>query len=400
MGRNRIKVLYITYNGVGESIFQSQVLPYLKGLSMKGHVITLLSYERSGLVRAEHAKVLNALGIKWYRFSYHKIPRTLATFYDFLVGIIGTFYIIIKEKVSIVHARATHGALVGIAPAKILGKKFIFDTRGLDSEEYVDGNLIRKNSILHKMLFAIEKYLLSRSDEIVLLSQNAKNLFKEKGLGVYIKEGITDVIPCVTDLELFKPGNKKEPSRKAGLDMIYIGSVGTWYMLDEMLNFFKTALSILGNASFSIYTQSDKAFVMNRIKSLDIEGLVKVDYLRREALASRLRDADLGVCFIMPVPSKKASSPTKIGEYLASGLPVLTNSGIGDIEEIVKSCNVGAVIDSFTESSYKSALATLKKLLNDENTVKRCREAAEKYFSLNNAVEKYDKIYRRLGGKE
>ena len=400
MGRDRIKVLYITYNGVGESIFQSQCLPYLKGLSLRGHVITLLSYERNGSDSEEYAKTLKTLGIKWYRLRYHKAPRMLATFYDFLVGIIVTFYISIKEKVTIVHTRATHGALIGIVPTRLLGKKFIFDTRGLDSEEYVDGNLIRKNSILHKILFAIEKYLLSRSDEIVLLSQNAKNLFTEKGLSGYIKEGITDVIPCVTDLELFKPGIKKGSSKKDSIDMIYIGSVGTWYMLDEMLNFFKTALSISGKISFSIYTQSDKAFVMNRVKSLGIEGLVKVDYLRREALASRLSGADLGVCFIKPVPSKKASSPTKIGEYLASGLPVLTNSGIGDIEEIVKSCNVGAVIDSFTESSYKDALTTLKKLLDEKDTVKRCRETAEKYFSLNNAVEKYDKIYRRLGGRE
>ena len=160
MGRDRIKVLYITYNGVGESIFQSQCLPYLKGLSLRGHVITLLSYERNGSDSEEYAKTLKTLGIKWYRLRYHKAPRMLATFYDFLVGIIVTFYISIKDKITIVHTRATHGALIGIVPTRLLGKKFIFDTRGLDSEEYVDGNLIRKNSILHKILFAIEKELL------------------------------------------------------------------------------------------------------------------------------------------------------------------------------------------------------------------------------------------------
>ena len=34
-----------------------------------------------------------------------------------------------------------------------------------------------------------------------------------------------------------------------------------------------------------------------------------------------------------------ANSPTKFAEYLASGLPILTNTGIGDSDEILREPN-------------------------------------------------------------
>ena len=37
----------------------------------------------------------------------------------------------------------------------------------------------------------------------------------------------------------------------------------------------------------------------------------------------------------MPVFSKKASSPTKMGEFLALELPIVTNGGVGDVSRIM-----------------------------------------------------------------
>ena len=41
-----------------------------------------------------------------------------------------------------------------------------------------------------------------------------------------------------------------------------------------------------------------------------------------------------GIFFIKPTFSKKASMPTRLGEYLASGVPCLCNTGIGDIDRL------------------------------------------------------------------
>ena len=44
--------------------------------------------------------------------------------------------------------------------------------------------------------------------------------------------------------------------------------------------------------------------------------------------------------FIKPCYSKISSSPTKHGEIMAMGIPVITNRGVGDVEEIVVEAGV------------------------------------------------------------
>jgi len=396
MSADRIKVLYVTYNGVGESIFQSQVLPYLRGLSKKGYEITLLSYERDKSSSSAREKALKDAGIKWHKLRYHKSPRLLATLYDFILGSVVSFSIALKHKINIIHARATHGAIICLPAVKILRKKFIFDTRGLDSEEYVDGGMIKKNSALHKILFMFEKYLFSQSDSIVLLSHNARALLEEKGLGGYLKKTYTKVIPCVTDLELFKCEKGKVPGEKDNVRFIYTGSIGTWYMLDEMLGFFAVAKKRLKDSTFTIFSQSDKSMINEKIALSGTTDSVKTGYVSYTSIPERLNTSDAGICFIRPVSSKRASSPTKIGEYLACGLPVVISPGIGDTEEIVRQHKVGVVVEGFTANYYDKALYELEKLLDDKEVSARCRQAAERHFSLNDAVEKYATIYGKL----
>jgi glycosyltransferase involved in cell wall biosynthesis len=392
----RAKILYITYNGVGEGIFQSQGIPYLKGLSEKGYDITLLSYERDISGSLKHAALLKHSKIAWYRLKYHKKPRILATFYDFLLGMALSFFIALRGKIDIIHARATHGAVIGIPATKTLRKKFIFDTRGLDSEEYADGKLVVKNSLLHKFLFRLEKYLLSESDSVILLSHGAKTLFREKGLDKYLDKKITDVIPCATNLNLFHCAEGRIPKAKNAAKFIYTGSVGTWYMLDEMLNFFMAARRRLINARFSVFTQSDVNAVNRSVRNAKLEPFVEIKTIEYESVPRHILASDIGMCFIKPVSSKRASSPTKIGEYLACGVPVVINSGIGDTEDIIRRNAAGVVIGDFTPAGYNKAIFELEELLENTGLSKRCRLTAERHFSLDDAVNKYDIIYGQL----
>ena len=49
----------------------------------------------------------------------------------------------------------------------------------------------------------------------------------------------------------------------------------------------------------------------------------------------------LHLCFINKSFSKKFSSPTKVAESLACGVPVIYNEGIGDLNNDMKEMNLG-----------------------------------------------------------
>jgi glycosyltransferase involved in cell wall biosynthesis len=135
---------------------------------------------------------------------------------------------------------------------------------------------------------------------------------------------------------------------------------------------------------------------------LEVRGFTESDFFIGKVLPSEipryLSAADLAVSFIKPCYSKLASSPTKNAEYLACGLPMITNSGVGDTAEFTREDNVGYVIDEFNAESYRKALAGIEMLLeNKAELTKRCQNSAQKRFSLEMVGgERYRNIYRKL----
>ena len=103
--------------------------------------------------------------------------------------------------------------------------------------------------------------------------------------------------------------------------------------------------------------------------------------------------ADYGVFFIKPVFSKKASSPTKMGEFLALELPMVTNGEVGDVARIMEETGAGIVIAGFDDESYRRALDALERL---EPQMSRWRDAARRWFDLQTGVERYDAVYRGI----
>jgi glycosyltransferase involved in cell wall biosynthesis len=96
-----------------------------------------------------------------------------------------------------------------------------------------------------------------------------------------------------------------------------------------------------------------------------------------------------------------SSSPTKIAEYLASGLPVITNAGIGDLDDVIAEDNVGVILDAFNRDSYVRAVKGVKDLLLDRGVAERCRESARKRFDLANVGGvRYRRLYRRVFERE
>ncbi len=89
-------------------------------------------------------------------------------------------------------------------------------------------------------------------------------------------------------------------------------------------------------------------------------------------------------------------SPTKVGEYWAAGLPVVSNSGIGDTEDIVRECGVGVIVDDFSPAGMLEAARALSALLADPATAGRCRQAARDHYSLDAAVARQIELYQRL----
>jgi glycosyltransferase involved in cell wall biosynthesis len=114
-------------------------------------------------------------------------------------------------------------------------------------------------------------------------------------------------------------------------------------------------------------------------------------------MPSYLAAGDVGVAFIKRCFSKLASSPTKNGEYLACGLPIVINAGIGDSDSLVDQSHVGILIDDFDDRHFDDALVEIEKLIDDPNIKSKARAVAEQMFDVNTVgAESYARLYAAL----
>ena len=83
-----IKVLYLSYDGLTAPLGQSQILPYLVGLSQHGYSFTVLSFEkpeafakRQNLIQ----QICDEASIAWQPLKYTKNPPVVSTVFDLVV---------------------------------------------------------------------------------------------------------------------------------------------------------------------------------------------------------------------------------------------------------------------------------------------------------------------------
>ncbi len=409
----KTKVLYITYDGLTDPLGQSQIIPYLAGLSQKGYSITIISCEKKQRKnQLETVKqILTANNIKWLPVSYTKKPPVLSTIYD-IWRVTRTAQRENKKTVfNIVHCRSYIPALIGLRMKKRKGVKFIFDMRGFWADERVEGNIWNLRNPVFKAIYSYFKKkeidFFKNADAIVSLTQNAKNeILSWKSLPKSIAN--IDVIPCCVDMELFNP-DRITPQQVASLKnqlgvsqdefiLSYVGSLGTWYLLDEMLDFFRELLNSKPSAKFLFITNDPSENILNKAKGKGIPtSNVLIRRANRNEMPLFIKTSNLSLFFIKQSFSKKASSPVKQGEIMSMGVPLICNTGVGDTDKIVENSGSGFCITKFTNEQYIEAISKIPTL--SEISPKKIREGAAKYYSLQNGVSSYTSIYKRLTDK-
>lgn len=404
------QVLFISYNGMLDPLGQTQVLPYLRQLAKRGVRFTLLSFERAraftpeGVSRCEELRrELETQGIEWHRLRYHQRPSVPATIYDVLAGIRKASVLVQRNKIEMVHARGHIPATIAIVLKRRFGIKMIFDLRGLMAEEYVDAEHWRQGSLPYRITKSTERQILAATDAIVTLTEKIWPIIREWE-GLRGRNPHHEVIPCCVDLARFRFSDDDRARRRNELGLadqftiVYSGSLDGWYLTEKMADFFASFVKRNPNAHLLWLTTGSH----DRVRELMNSRNVGADHYSVRSVAaaevsSYLSAADAGLAFIKRCVSKVASSPTKNGEYLACGLPLIINAGIGDSDALIDQWQAGVLIEEFTETEYEGAGKHIEAMVAAPDARDRARRVAEQVFHLETvAGERYASLYQRV----
>ena len=405
------KILFISYDGMTDPLGQSQVIPYLKGLTKAGYEFVILSCDKTEKFKAHKALVeqsLHKYPISWVSMPYHKYPPVLSSIYDFfrLKKKAGQLHRI--HQFSMSHTRVGVPQLVALYLKKRYGIKFLNDIRGFWADERVDGGMWNLKNPLYKLVYHFFK---RKEDECIRVADYNTCLTakaKEIILGWdHLPQPVRiEIVPCSADLKLFNhtsidPQLKGALKKELGINdddfiISYLGSIGGWYLTRQMMQFCRLLLDKKPQARFLFISNNNHQDIENAAAGFNIPpGKIMVRQGSRKEVPVLLSFSKFSLFFIKPCFSKLSSSPTKHGEIMAMGIPVITNSGVGDVKEIIEKYNAGYVLEDFEIPSMITVIEDICKNGRQFNP-EMIRQGAIDYYDLDKTLEVYKKVYHKI----
>jgi len=405
-----VRSLYISHNGMLEGLGRSQVLSYLRGLARRGMTIDLLSYELADASRDAIDELRGSLegsGVHWTPLVRHRDTRLVVKVQESAYGALRALGKALAHRPDIVHGRSYLPTAVADVVATIVPRaRLLFDCRGLLGDENVDAGHWTNDRLEYRLVKQYERRAFRRAEGVVFLTHALERWAREHDWVTARTE--VAVIPCCVDLDEFRFDADARARVRAELGiaerlvLVYSGSLGSWYREAEIAQLAGIAKKRAGRPiAFLLLTPSPPAELTRMLRA---EGLaddeIVVRKLRPSQMPAYLSAGDLGISFIKSCFSKKASSPTKVAEYLACGLPVVLNGDIGDQADLAAERETCVVVSRFDEEGALEAAVDRGLALASRPLAQRVAEGravADARFGLERVgVTRYAALYERL----
>lgn len=396
--RSRVyDIVYLTRNGLLEPLGQSQVFAYLRALA-RDYRIILITREKpedwadSAAMAAARARCAG-LGIDWRPQRFRGRPRFLGALLDVLGMLSQVVGAVRRDGVRLVHARSYVPAAIALVVNRLTRTPFIFDMRALWPEELITAGRLRRGSLLHSAIVGAEQACLQRAAAVISLTHAAADHLRQVYPAALRGQQVA-VIPTCADLDRFTPA-------AAGLQSRTIGCLGTvlsgWFRLDWLVAFLTVALRRDPALQVELTTRDDPQRLREALGS-ELQQRVRIAAAAPDEVPAILRQQVASVMFFTDGLGKLGSSPTRMGEILGCGLPVVANAGVGDVARIIRTYGVGVIAEGPAPEQMERAYDALVALLADPELPARCRRAAEEVFSLAAGTEAYRRVYAEAIG--
>ncbi len=251
------------------------------------------------------------------------------------------------ERPAVVYGSSPHmlSALAGWVIARLRRAGFVLEIRDLWPQILLDSGMMTESSFVYRCLKGLERFLYQRADAIIVLASGS--------IGPILAEGIDEAkiyfVPNGADPSDFAVEEEREALRSEfgfnRFTAVYAGAHGPANGLDLVL---QAAIELEAEGLFQIVLFGDgveKSELVERAKGLGLKSIEFRDPVPKEQIKRVLAAADVGLHSLADIDLfKHGVSPNKLYDYMAAGLPALTNTG-GDVARMVETAGSGIAVD-------------------------------------------------------
>ena len=374
-----MKLIYIAYGNV--SVFESQVVALLNHYirsEQVNEIILILGTDYKTAINDKITKNLdNRIKVEFYKqfpqylfienLTVHSIFKALKEIHT-----INDYVIHVRNDVS------AHYAFKGLKKLGIDSNKMIADVRGAGLEQLIEFSNRNKLILwLKKIQRNSVNKSLGKINHLSVVSESLKRYVYEKvGSNVDVR-----VNSCLANQSFkFDDKERKNLRRKLNIrdnESLLVMSTGgdnTWQNTRQVIE-------MLAGKNFKILNLSKTEFPHENVISRFVPYGEMFKYLCA---------ADAAIIFRKKGITNKVASPVKFSEYVACGLPILTNDSIDLITDYIRLNDCGKILNSL-DSIDENILNEMKKL--NRNMISK---KGQKDFGIENISNQYLNFYKTI----
>jgi glycosyltransferase involved in cell wall biosynthesis len=381
-----MKIVYFyQYFSTPKGAWGTRVYEFCKDWVAQGHEVTVVTsiYSKSDLIAERfiedqyfdgiHVKVLN-IRIDNKQPVFKRIRSFI--YYCLLSS---WYALTLRADVVIASSGPITVGLPGLVAKWLRGRKMIFETRDLWPEGAIEMGIIR-NPVIKKLAYALEAACYKSADYIVCLSPGmVDNIQKRFGI-----QQITSVTNAA-DLELFGERSGETPLPEvyqSGKVAIYTGNIGQ-VNNSELLLRAAILLKQQNRTDIKLVMVGDgqlKEKLISEKNKLNLDNLILMDLMPKNRLVALIQNAMVSLVPLKGKPILDTSSPNKLYESLAAGVPVIQNTK-GWIKQLIDVNHCGFTVDADKEEELVATLIFMSDHPEETKHMgERARLLAEKEF--------------------
>ena len=259
---------------------------------------------------------------------------------------VGAFGVgVTRRDIDVVYGSTPH-LLTGLAAwmiARIRRVPFVLEVRDLWPRVFVDMGRLSPSSVTYWALRSLERFLYRHADEIVVLAKGS-----EQAVRTVVPEASISFIPNGSDPAMWETDEDRDDLRAAfgfeGSIAVYAGAHGPANGLNAILE----AAEDLEDTDVTFVLVGggiDKMRLVNRARTRGLDNVRFLDPVPKQELARLFAAADVGLHVLADVPVfRYGVSPNKLFDYMAAGLPLITNCP-GEVGELVTEVQAGVTCE-------------------------------------------------------
>jgi len=254
--------------------------------------------------------------------------------------------------------------LVGISGwwlSRMLGSAFYFEVRDLWPESIAAVRYGARKSLIYRVLESISAFLYRKADEIVVVSPAFRQRLEDDW---NVETEKIHVVENGVDLSRFSNA-EDNAAKKAQIGAqnkfvaIYMGTIGTAFGFDTFLHAAARLAESHPNVCLLLIGEGEmKKRLTSEVAARGLQNVVLRDGVDREEVTPWLAAADAGLVLLRDAEVFRTVIPTKMLEYMAAGLPVVSNVE-GQAQAIVNKAKAGVCVAASDGAALADAIANL-----------------------------------------